>query len=120
MFIPKETNTNVKSFKAESDVYLEAQHIIIKKNIAEKIFGSDAVVLSTFYINDKTLLVAPASEELFRKIHKGTQQILKNKNAFGDRSISIQELFLDNDIENNDRNLDFTLEASLQILKVQL
>ena len=119
MFIPKATNINLKSFKAESDVYLEAQHIIIKKNIAEKIFGNDTVVLSTFYINDKIFLIAPASEELFRKIHKGSQQMLKNKNAFGDKSISVQELLLDNDIDNNDRNLEFTLETSLHILKVQ-
>ncbi len=120
MFIPKKTNLKNKSFKAGSEVYLEAKHIIIKKNIAEKIFGNDAVVLSTYYINDKTFLVAPASEELFRMIHKGTQQILKNKNAFGDKSISVQELLLDNDIDNNDRNLAFTLETSLHILKVQL
>ena len=120
MQLPKETIPGAKSFIASSDVYLEASHICIKKNTAEKIFGAETVVLSVFYTKDNTFMVAPASEELFRTIHKASQQMLKSKNAAGDKSISIQELILDNDINGNDRNLEFVIEEALHLLKVKM
>jgi soluble P-type ATPase len=120
MNFPKETIPGAKSFYATSDVYLEASHICIKKNVAEKIFGTETVVLSVFYEKDNTFMVAPAGEELFKTIHKANQQMLKMKNASGDRSISIQELFLDNDIEETNRNLEFEVQQKLHILKVKL
>ena len=116
----KETIPGAKSFIATSDVYLETAHICIKKNIAEKIFGAETVVLTVFYAKDNTFMVSPASEELFRTIHKANQQMLKSKNAAGDKSISIQELTLDNDIDENDRNLEFVFEEALHILKIKL
>lgn len=118
--LPKETVTGAKSFNSTSDVYLEASHICIKKNTAEKIFGSETVVLSVFYGKEKTFMAAPASEELFRNLHKAGQQMLKIKNAAGDKSISIQELILDNDIDNKDRDLEFVMEEALHVLKVKL
>ncbi|MEP7374250.1 MAG: hypothetical protein ABI675_12720 [Chitinophagaceae bacterium] len=120
MLFPKETIPGARSFITESEVYLEAAHVCIKKNIAEKIFGSETVVLSVFYNKDNTFMVSPASEELFRTIHKASQQMLKSKNAAGDKSISIQEFLLDNDIEEHDRNLEFVIEEALHILKVKL
>ena len=116
----KETIPGAKSFAANSDVYLEAAHICIKKNIAEKIFGAETVVFTVFYAKDNALMVAPASEELFKTIHKANQQMLKSKNANGDRSISIQELILDNDINESNRDLEFITEEALHILKVKL
>ncbi len=121
MNFPKETIPGKKLFVAESDVYLEAEHICIKKYTVEKVFGSDSVVLSVFYDKDNTFMAAPASEELFKTIHKANQQMLKIKNSAGDKSISIQELLLDNEnVEGHDRNLEFVVEEALHILKVKL
>ena len=120
MHLPKETIPGNQSYVAQSDVYLEAAHICIKKNIADKVFGSETVVLSVFYAKDKIFMVAPASEELFKTIHKASQQMLKSKNSAGDRSVSIQELLLDNDMEGNDRDLSYVTEEALHILKVKL
>jgi len=116
----KETVPGAKSFAANSDVYLEAGHICIKKNTAEKIFGAETVALSVFYAKDNTFMISPSSEELFKTIHKANQQMLKSKNANGDKSISIQELLLDNDIDENNRDLEFVIEEALHILKVKL
>lgn len=120
MHLPKETIPGAKSFMPHSEVYLEQEHICIKKNIVEKIFGSETVVMTVFYDKDNTFMVAPASEELFRKLHKSNQQMLKTKNANGDKSISIQELLLDKDIEEKNRDLEFIKEEALHILKVKL
>ena len=86
----------------------------------EKIFGFETVVLSVYYAKDNSFMVAPASEELFRTIHKANQQMLKRKNLAGDKSISIQELILDHDMDETDRNLEFTMEEALHILKIKL
>jgi len=116
----KETVPGQKPFDASSEVYLEAAHICIKKSLADRLFGPETVVLSVFYPKDRVFIVSPASEELFRSIHKASQQMLKTKNAIGDKSISIQELLLDNDLDESDRNLEFTQEESLHFLKVKL
>lgn len=120
MLFPKETIPGGKAFDAGSHVYLEASHICIKKNVAEKIFGEEPVVLSVFYAKENTLMAAPASEELFKKLHKASQQMLKMKNAAGDRSIYVKELLLDNDIDESNRDLEFIAEEALHILKVKL
>jgi hypothetical protein len=120
LHLPKGTIPGSKSFTAGSDVYLEASHICIKKEIAEKIFGAETVVLSVFYSKDNCFMAAPASEELFKNLHKTSQQMLKSKNSAGDKSISIQELIIDNDINETDRDLEFTAEEALHILKVKL
>ena len=118
--LPKETITGAAALNAHSDVYLESSHICIKKNTAERIFGKDTVVLTVFYTSDKSFMIAPASDDLFRKLHKATQQILKNKNAAGDRSISVMELLLDNDLDDTDRDLEFLAEEALHTLKIKL
>ena len=116
----KETVPGAKLFAANSDVYLEAGHICVKRNIVEKIFGQETVVLSVFYSKDNTFMLSPPREELFKTIHKANQQMLKMKNANGDKSISVQELILDNDIDENNRDLEFVVEEALHILKVKL
>lgn len=118
--LPKETLPGGKTFTANSDVYLSSGHVCIKNNTAEKVFGNENVVLSVFYAKDNIFMAAPASEGLFKTIHKASQQMLKTKNAVGDKSIYIGELLLDYDINGNDRDLEFLTEEALHILKVKL
>lgn len=120
MFFSNRLVRETRSFIPCSDVYLEGGHICIKYPVAEMIFGPDMAVFSIFYPADRTFLLAPVSEELFKSIHKAAQQMLKNKNAAGDRSVSIQEVLLDNDLEMRDRDLTFKAEGGLHILKINL
>ncbi len=121
MQFPKETTPGTKAFLSANDVFLEAGHVCIKKNTAEKIFGTDNVALSVYYPKERLFMVAPLSESLFKTVHKAKQQMLKMKNAQGDRSVSIQELLLDHDdIDEGARTLEFTAEETLHILKIKL
>jgi hypothetical protein len=120
MYLPKETVPGARPFLAESDVYLEAAHICIRNAVADKVFGAERVILTIFYPKDNSFMAAPAGEELFRTIHKASQQMLKIRNAAGDRAIQIQELLLDNDIDGHDRNLEYVVEEALHILKIKL
>ena len=118
--VPKETVTGAASFINDSNVYLECSHICIKKELAEKVFGKDPVALTVFYAADKSFMAAPAGDDLFRKLHKADQQILKNKNAAGDRSIAVMELLLDYELDDTDRNLEFLMEEALHTIKIKL
>ena len=120
MHFPKETIPGSKLFNATSDVYLEAAHVCIKKNIADKIFSTERVVLSVYYEKDKTFMIVPSGDELFRKLHKVTQQLFKTKNINGDKSVSIKDLLIDNNIDSHDRDLEFVAEEALHILKIKL
>jgi hypothetical protein len=120
MLLPKETIPGKISFESNSDVYLESAHLCIKKNISERIFGEGTVVLTVYYPQEHSFMVSPSGEDFFRKIHKAKQQMLKSKNLFGDKSISIQELILDEGIDETNRELEFVLEETLKILKVKL
>ena len=121
MFFPGRIANEKKSFIPDSEVYLESGHICIKKNVAEKIFGMHGAILSVYYEADKTFLAAPLNEEAFKTIHKARQQMLKEKNAAGDKAISIQDVLLDyNNLDGNNRNLEFVAEEALHILKVKL
>jgi hypothetical protein len=116
----KETIPGAPTFTTGNGVYMEAGHICIKKDLADKIFGPEQVVLTVYYAANQTFLMAPPSEQPFRMIHKATQQILKKKNAWGDRSVAIQELLLDNeDIKTSDRVLEYIAEESLHLLTIK-
>ena len=120
MQLPKETIPGKKPFISNSDVYLESSHLCIKKNIAEKLFGSDSILLTIYYPQDRVFMMASTTEEFFKKIHKAKQQMLKSKNAQGDKSVSLQELILDEGIDETNRDLEFEMETALRILKVKL
>jgi hydrogenase maturation protease len=118
--VPKEAVQSTNSFSWDSEVYLEGSHICIKKDVAERVFGSENIVLSVFYARGSTFMVAPAGEELFKTIHKGSQQMLKSKNIAGDKSIPIHELLLDHEIDGTNRDLAFNMEEALHTLTIKL
>jgi len=101
-----------------SPVYLESSHVCISHEIAAQVFGNVSVILSVYYPAEKTFFLAPAGAEYFIRIHKTTQQILKTRNAAGDRSVAIHDLILDHGIDEDDRILNYSIEAALNVLKV--
>jgi hypothetical protein len=46
--------------------------------------------------------------------------MLKFKNNRGDRSISLEELLIDKEIDSNDRSLEYTADEKMKILTVYL
>jgi hypothetical protein len=70
-----------------------------------------------YYPSKKVLLMAATTDELFKGLHKTSMQMLKNKNLKGDKSISLEELLIDQDIDNTDRMLDYFFDE-MKILQV--
>jgi hypothetical protein len=102
-------------------VQLAKQHLLIKAELAEQLIGSERQVFAVYYKDKQSLLIAPESEESFKKMHKTIMLFVKVKNLAGDRSISLQEFFADwPDLDSTDRDLTFDFNHLLKILNVAL
>jgi hypothetical protein len=99
-------------------VYLSNGHIIISKEIAESHFGDSAQVNWVFYPKQNAIMIAAMNDELFKSLHKTSMSMLKYKNDSGQRSISVQEVLLDHDIDPENRELDFKADATMKVLTV--
>jgi len=44
--------------------------------------------------------------------------MLKFKNSKGDRSISLEEMLIDNELDSSDRSLEFNADEKMKILTV--
>ena len=122
MFIPpNRLKDNFEPTQEENgQVRLKSSHLLIGRELASIIFGNELNVNVIYYADRRTLMIAPQSEELFKKLHKAKQHMLKDRNAKGDKTIALHELLIDNEISNTDRNLEFECQKELKILNVKL
>ena len=123
MFIPP--NKLKDNFQPTLDhsnkVALKSSHLLIGHEIVAQLFGQSANVYVVYYADRKTLLIAPTNEAYFKNLHNNAaQQMLKNRNLKGDKSIAIHETLIDNQVDTTDRDLLFELEPKLNILSVKL
>jgi hypothetical protein len=101
-------------------VKLRTQHLWISSDIAASAFGEAPQVYVVYYPQQRTLLMAPMDDEIFPTIHKGGLQMLKNRNLQGDKTISLQEIIIDNDIDDTERELAFIHQPGVSLLHVSL
>jgi len=121
MFIPpKHIKKYQQPEKTGSKVRLQGLHLIIDAEIATTVFGKDTVAYVVYYPERKTLMMAASTDDLFKKLHKTSQQMLKDRNLKGDKSLALGEVLIDNLLEEKDRDLEYKVEAALGILSVQL
>jgi hypothetical protein len=105
--------------KAMPEVKLSNRHLIIPAEIALPFLADNSHVNMVYYAQRGALLLAPANDELFKGLHKTSMQMIKNKNIAGDKSISLEEMLIDNDIEDTDRKLNHKLDE-MNIMQVYL
>lgn len=101
-------------------IKLRTQHLWISGDIAEAVFGPAPQVYTAYYPQQKALLLAPMDDDIFPTVHKGGLQMLKSRNLQGDKTISLQEIIIDNDIDDTDRDLAFMHQPGMRILHVTL
>ncbi|MEM6963148.1 MAG: hypothetical protein AAF573_00190 [Bacteroidota bacterium] len=122
MFIPpqKIQHQLKATAQAESKVRLKSSHLLIAGEVAQEIFGNDRNANVVYYSERRTLMIAPTSDDLFKKLHKAKQHMLKDRNAKGDKAIALHELLIDHEINSTERDLEFEAQAALKILNVKL
>lgn len=103
-----------------SKVKLKTSHLYLEASLAASIFGQAAQVYTVFYPHNKSLLLAPMEDEFFPKLHKAQLQMLKTRNLQGDKSISLQEIIIDHDLDDTDRDLVYDYQVGANMLQVSL
>lgn len=101
-------------------VKLRTQHLWISGDIVETAFGEVAQVYVVYYPQQRSLLLAPMDDDIFPTIHKAGLQMLKSRNLQGDKTISLQEILIDNDIDDTERDLVFMHQPGVRLLHVSL
>ncbi len=99
-------------------IALANSHLVIDAPLANEFFGDASHVNLVYYAQRKILLLASAEDELFKSLHKTAMVMLKLKNSRGDKSVTIQELVIDNDIDPADRDLPFQAESAMKIITI--
>lgn len=102
----------------ENQVQLKNLHLLLEASLASQLFASHHHVDAVFYASNKTLLLAPENDSLFRKLHKTQSYLIKDKNLKGDKCISLEELLIDFGLDSSDRVLQFKMDINLGILNV--
>lgn len=121
MFIPSKHIKNFqKTEKVGAKIRLQGTHLLIDHEIADSVFGNDNNAYVVYYPERKTLMLAAVSDELFKKLHKASQQMLKDRNLKGDKSLAVGEVLIDNQLDESDRDLVYKIEATLGVLSVKL
>jgi hypothetical protein len=101
-------------------VKLRTQHLWISGDLAKSAFGDAPQVYIIYYPKQHALLMAPMDDDLFPTLHKAALQMLKNRNLQGDKTISLQEIIIDNDIDDTERELMYTHQPGVPMLHVTL
>jgi hypothetical protein len=101
-------------------VRLKRQHLWLSAAVARDTFGDERQVYTVFYPQRGVLLLAPMSDTAFKSLHECSLIMLKDRNLEGDKSLSLQEVIIDNDLDGSDRPLAFSTRPGLQLLQVVL
>ncbi len=105
---------------SDHKVMLRNRHLVVAAEIAADAFGDVAQVYIVYYANQKALLLAPMDDEIFPTVHKPALQMLKKRNLQGDKSVSLEEILIDNDLDDTDRPLVFMHQPGMSFLHITL
>ncbi|MEL7122348.1 MAG: hypothetical protein AAFO07_23080 [Bacteroidota bacterium] len=98
MFIPPSKMVReLESQKTQTPpIQLKSHHLLIDHTIAKSFFGQALNVDLVYYADKHSLLIAPENDELFKKLHKTSQKMLKDKSLKGNKSIALHEFIIVN------------------------
>jgi hypothetical protein len=103
-----------------SSIKLKSSHLYLEADIVQELFGSTNKVDMVYYPERTSLLLCAPDKEFFHKLHKTKLVNLKERNLKGDKTITLQELLIDNDIDDTDRDLEYEIRPETKILSVRL
>ncbi|GEM_PF-725841 len=109
-----------KTASTTQPALLRSGHLIIHKTIRDSIFGQDNAIYMIYYPNQKKLMLAPYSNDLFRKMHKAKQYMLKEVSGGKEYAVALHGILLDHQIPRQDRFLPFEADPQINILSIYL
>lgn len=118
--IPKPTQADKDAKSVDAPVHLKSSHLYISADLCAELFGDDLNAYAAYYADRGVLMIAGVSDELFKKLHKATQHMLKGRKQTGDKTIALHEMIIDNEIDPTDRVLEYKFEKALGVLTVHM
>jgi hypothetical protein len=101
-------------------ISLKSSHIYLENELVETVFESIHYAYVKYLKEQKLLLITPVSSQWFVKMYEPTQFLLKSRNLKGDRTLAIREILIDNDLDANDRDLEFEIIEKTKLIKIKL
>ncbi len=101
-------------------IRLKSSHLYIEAPLAREVFGDANKADVVYYPERGTLLLCAPDKEFFHKMHKTHLMMLKDRNAKGDKTIMLTELLIDHEIDDRDRDLNYTVRPETKILSIEL
>lgn len=103
-----------------SKIILKSSHIYLVNELVTSIFGDVNFAFVTYIKEQNTILITPITSSWFVKMYKPTQFLLKSRNLKGDKTLAVREIFLDNDLDTSDRNLEYEIIEKTNLIKVTI
>ena len=101
-------------------VVLKASHLCLDAELAAQLFDNSPYAFLAYKEEEQQLLLSPVTNSWFPKLHQAQQYFLKVKNQAGDVATALHALILDHDLDESDRDLDFSLNQKSQFIKINL
>lgn len=102
------------------ELQLNSAHLLLAPPLATPLFGQDQRVFVSYKETQKVLLVSSSSNSWFPKLHQASTQILKIKDLKGTRSLAINDLLIDHDIDPQNRVLAYEANQEKKFIKIML
>ncbi|MEO1013459.1 MAG: hypothetical protein AAFX53_19360 [Bacteroidota bacterium] len=103
-----------------SDLSLRSSHVHFSAELAKKVFQQVHYAYVTYVQDQRRLLITPVSSQWFVKMYEPTQFLLKERNLKGDKTLALREIFIDNELDCKDRNLEYEWIEKTNLIKVAM
>jgi hypothetical protein len=103
-----------------SKITLKSSHIYLESDLIENVFGNINFAYVTYVEDQKRILITPVSSQWFVKMFKPTQFLLKSRNLKGDRTLAVREIFIDNDLDTTNRDLEYEVIEKTKLIKIKM
>lgn len=120
MFVPKDYTPVPDQFQPVSEVFLKEDHICLHHHLSKELFGDSRRANWIYYPERDVLLMSSAQSGLLSKLHKTSQQMLKERSANGSLAFYVLEVLLDHDLSRTNRDLSFERLPKLMAISVKL
>ncbi|MDX2302468.1 MAG: hypothetical protein NW226_06685 [Microscillaceae bacterium] len=122
MFIPPKKYLD--HFKENSpvevrQVYLKNMHLIVADEVAKEVFSEANFVYLSYKADIRRLFLVSFQDEVFRKLHEPSMQMLKQRGELPEKSIALHEILIDHDLSQEDRPLEYEIREGRKMLVIQ-
>jgi len=101
-------------------ISIKAFHIYLEADLVRSVFKDESHAFVKYLEDQKQLLITPVSSKWFVKMYGPAQFLMKSRNLKGDKTLALHEIFIDNDLDGTERQLDFEYIERTKLIKIKL